>query len=80
MSTYHSVTSQIDFIDSFFFLLFFRFAVDLKLSIFKKLSNASAYGLPGKSTHGDDIFYVFKLVDLFANTNSFANFFSKLKN
>ncbi|KAJ6643813.1 hypothetical protein Bhyg_08778, partial [Pseudolycoriella hygida] len=37
------------------------FSVDLRLSIFKTLSQAKSHGLLGNSTHGDDIFYVFKI-------------------
>ncbi|XP_037035581.1 venom carboxylesterase-6-like isoform X3 [Bradysia coprophila] len=40
---------------------YYIFSVDLMLSRFKKLSNANAHGLTGNSTHGDDIFYVFKI-------------------
>ncbi|KAG4071504.1 hypothetical protein HA402_011658 [Bradysia odoriphaga] len=40
---------------------YYIFSVDLTLSRFKRLSNAKAHGLTGNSTHGDDIFYVFKI-------------------
>ncbi|XP_037035579.1 venom carboxylesterase-6-like isoform X1 [Bradysia coprophila] len=40
---------------------YYIFSVDLMLSRFKRLSNAKAHGLTGNSTHGDDIFYLFKI-------------------